>query len=271
MTSPRHQRGSWYANVINFVVRAVLFVGLLVAAGFIYVYLFVEVLSFKPQHFWAFLVIWLLTAYIVLPRINRLFTTLYLPNYFIGRSRTADGLLGDPVNLALRGTRQQLVNAMEQAGWTQAEPLNFRSSLKMIYAAVRGRNYKNAPVSSLFLFNNQQDLAFQKQIGGNPRKRHHVRFWKTPDNWWLPGGYKADWLGAATYDKHVAFSLYTGQITHKIDADVDVERDFVLDSLRKAKVTRKIKIVKHFTPSFTGRNGEGHPIHTDGSLPFIDL
>ena len=28
---------------------------------------------------------------------------IYVPGYFIGRARTSDGLLGDPINLALRG------------------------------------------------------------------------------------------------------------------------------------------------------------------------
>ena len=48
------------------------------------------------------LVFWVLVAYLALPRIHRILTAIYLPDYFIGRARTADGLLGDPVNLALR-------------------------------------------------------------------------------------------------------------------------------------------------------------------------
>lgn len=51
------------------------------------------------------LLFWVLVAYLALPRIHRILTAIYLPDYFIGRARTADGLLGDPVNLALRGAR----------------------------------------------------------------------------------------------------------------------------------------------------------------------
>ena len=44
----------------------------------------------------------------------------------------------------------------------------------------------------------------------------------------LPGGYAADWLAAGTYDRAVGFSLFTFQITHKIEANTDIERDFVV-------------------------------------------
>jgi hypothetical protein len=160
---------------------------------------------------------------------------------------------------------------MEAAGWTKAAPLSFQSSLKITYSAVRGSKYPNAPVSSLFLFGKKQEFAFERDVDGNPRKRHHIRFWKTPERWWLPGGYKADWLAAATFDKNVGLSLFTGQVTHKIDADVDQERDFVIDTLRHAKVVSEVTFVKHFTSSYHTRNGGGDMIHTDGALPFVTI
>lgn len=58
----------------------------------------------------------------------------------------------------------------------------------------------------------------------------------------MPGGKTADWLGAATYDKHVGLSLFTGQITHKIDANVDHERDFVIDCLKKERLLKQLKL-----------------------------
>ena len=47
---------------------------------------------------------WATLAYLALPRLHQLFTLLYVPNYFIGRTKTVDGILGDPVNLAFDGT-----------------------------------------------------------------------------------------------------------------------------------------------------------------------
>ena len=266
----RRIRDSWYANLLNALRRAAIFIILFLVAIQIYAWLLDDIITDRP-HIIALFVLWFFTAYLVLPRINRRIAKIYLPNYFIGRARTADGLLGDPVNLAGYGGREKLIAAMEAAGWTQAVELNLKSSLKMIYCSVRGANYPNAPVSPLFLFNKKEDLAFQKQIGRNPRKRHHVRFWFAPDDWWLPGGHKVDWLGAATLDKNVGLSLFTGQITHKIDANTDQERDFVIETLQKAKATRYIEVIKHFTSSYHSRNGGGDVIHTDGSLPFISF
>ncbi len=219
----------------------------------------------------ALLLLWLFSAYLVLPRVHRQLSTLYLPNYFIGRVRTGDGLLGDPVNLAINGTKQQLISAMRQAGWNRADELNLKSSIKMTISSIRKTSYPTAPVSSLFLFHDKQDLAFQQQVDGNPRKRHHVRFWKTPPGWWLPGGHKAAWLGAATFDKHVGLSLFTGQITHKIDERIDMERDFVVKSLVDAGIAEDTQVVEHFVSGYHSRNGGGDRIMTDGSLPFITL
>jgi hypothetical protein len=264
------QHNSWYANHLNNSIRLLSLVVLTVIAGLVYRYLLVNIITGR-SHFFAYIVLWLFTAYIILPRVYRGFSRLYLPNYFFGRTQTGDGLLGDPINLAFDGDRKQLITAMEAAGWSKAEPLNYKSSLKMIYAAVGGVSYPTAPVSSLFVFGKKQDFAFERDLDGNPRKRHHIRFWKTPEKWWLPGGYQADWLAAATFDTNVGLSLFTGQITHKIDANVDQERDFVIDSLQKTKLVGAVDVVKHFTSSYHARNGGGDMIHTDGALPFVKL
>jgi hypothetical protein len=217
------------------------------------------------------LLLWLVSAYVFLPRVHRWFSKLYVPNYYIGRVRTFDGLLGDPVNLAVNGTKKDLIIAMKQAGWTQAEELSVRSSIKMTVASVLKKSYPSAPVSSLFLFGNKQDLAFQIEVNGNPHKRHHVRFWKTPKGWWLPGGYKADWLGAATYDRRVGFSTLTLQITHKIAENVDEERDYVIKTMQRGNKKIRVRVVEHFTSGFHDKNGGGDRIKTDGALPFIEL
>ena len=264
------QSHSWYANYLNHIIRLIELLVLVSIALGVYYYLLSDIITGK-SHVVAFVVLWLFSAYIVLPRIYRWLSELFLPNYFIGRTQASDGLLGDPINLALYGDEGQLVQAMKAAGWTQAQNISLASSLRMVYAAILGKNYPDAPVSSLFLFNKRQYFAFEKDVGGNPRKRHHVRFWKTPEKWWLPGGYRADWLAAATYDEHVSLSLFTGQITHKIDSNIDGERNFVLQTLQDAHGVQKVQTVEHFTSSYHSRNGGGDSIHTDGALPFITL
>lgn len=264
------KRQSSVPTIVIFLLRLVYFIAVVGAFFTLYKTVLLRIYD-RNDIILSILLLWLITAYIVLPRIHRRLTKLYVPNYFIGRVRTYDGLLGDPVNLAVIGTKKQLVQAMKKAGWTQAEELTRKSALKMIYASVFKKSYKHAPVSSLYLFSRKQDVAFQMEVNNNPRKRHHVRFWRTPSGWWLPGGFQADWLGAATYDSRVGLSTFTGQITHKIAENVDEERDFVVHTLHKAKTTLQIHKVTHFTSGFHDKNGGGDRIYTDGSLPFITL
>lgn len=137
-----------------------------------------------------FVTFWLVLSYLVLPRIHRILTSVYVPDYFIGRARTSDGLLGDPVNLALEGTESQVHAAMTRAGWIKADDVTPASSWKIVTTTVLRRSYDEAPVSPLLLFGRQQDLAYQQEVSGNPSKRHHVRLWHSPAGWMLPGGHR---------------------------------------------------------------------------------
>lgn len=219
-----------------------------------------------------FVIVWVITAYLALPRAHRILSSLYVPNYFIGRTRTADGLLGDPVNVALRGSEAQLHKAMQAAGWTLADEITPRSTWGMIRSTLLRRSYPAAPVSSLFLFGRRQDFAYQQEVDGNPGKRHHVRFWRCPDGWLLPGGHKVDWLAAGTYDKSVGLSLFTLQVTHKIDENTDIERDYIVQTvLENASEGVDVTILKDFSTGYHSRNGGGDSIQTDGDLPVLEL
>ena len=249
-----------------------LFIGIILFVIWFAVYrLVVNSIVVEKHYVVGSLVLWALTAYFILPRIHRKLSRLYLPDYFIGRVRTSDGLLGDPVNLGIVGTKADLIRSMKKAGWHLADDVNLHTSWKIIVATLFRKSYPTAPVSPLFLFGQQQSLAFQQEIDGNPAQRHHVRFWKTPRGWFLPGGYKVDWVGAATFDTHVGFSLFTLQVTHKIAEDTDIERDYVVRSLTKHSSHITCNTIKHFSTSYHHRNGGGDRIKTDGSLPILTV
>ena len=206
-----------------------------------------------------------------MPRVHRILTWVYVPGYFIGRTRTSDGLLGDPVNLALRGSEAEVHAAMAAAGWTRADDLSLRTGLRIVSSTLRRQSYPAAPVSPLTLFDRQQDFAYQQQVAGNPAQRHHVRFWRCPDGWFLPGGTAVDWLAAGTYDRSVGLSLFTLQITHKVEADTDVERDFIVASVTRARPGTQVEVIRHFSSGFHARNGGGDRIETDGDLPVLEV
>lgn len=216
-------------------------------------------------------VFWVLLAYLVLPRLHRILTRIYVPNYFIGRARTSDGLLGDPVNLALLGSESQLHEVMSTAGWVRADDVTMASGIRIARSTILRRSYLEAPVSPLMLFERVQDFAYQQEVNGSPGKRHHVRFWRCPPGWMLPGGRPVDWLAAGTYDRSVGFSLFTLQVTHKIDEHTDAERDHIVASVAQADPSVTVSVIEDFSTGYHSRNGGGDSIVTDGDLPILDL
>jgi hypothetical protein len=160
---------------------------------------------------------------------------------------------------------------MTAAGWILADDLDARSGRAMVTATVARRSYPQAPVSPLMLFDRQQDFAYQQEVAGSPSKRHHVRFWRCPEGWMLPGGYAVGWLAAGTYDRSVGLSWFTLQITHKIAEDTDVERDFVVGSMVAAYPAVSVEVIENFSSGYHSRNGGGDRIKTDGAMPIVDL
>ena len=218
-----------------------------------------------------FFVVWIIVAYLALPRLHRILSSIYVPNYFIGRTRTADGILSDPVNLAARGSEEQLHKVMDAAGWSLADDITPRSAWKMVTTVLRRKSYPNAPVSPAFLFGRKQDFAYQQEVDNNPNQRHHVRFWRCPKGWLLPGGHRVDWLAAGTYDRSIGLSLFTFQLTHRIDEDTDIERDYIIQTVQDSSEPVRVAILKDFSSGYHSRNGGGDSIRTDGDLPILEL
>lgn len=178
-------------------------------------------------------------------------------------TETGDDHPGDPINVALIGTEAELRSAMRAAGWDLADALGVRADLKIAADTVLEKPYVNAPVSSLYLWGRKEDVAFEQPVGDDPRQRHHVRFWqaKQVD---LQG--RPLWAGSATYDLRVGLSHTTGQITHHIAADVDVERQHLFATLESTGDLLLVYFIDGFHELCEGINGGGDPWHTDGRL-----
>lgn len=206
---------------------------------------------------------YLLLAYVVVPGIWRVETRHPALDGTPRITHTSAGIPGDPLNVALVGTKEQLITALLKADWHPADPLTLRSCLAIAVSTVFRRPDVDAPVSNLYVWGRKQDLAFEQPVGDDARRRHHVRFWmsETVDEQGRPL-----WIGAATFDTRVGFSHTTGQITHHISPDVDAERDKVIDDLRTAGMIEQVYWIDDFQEKRAGRNGGGDPYHTDGRL-----
>jgi LssY C-terminus len=166
-----------------------------------------------------------------------------------------------PGDLALVGSETDVIRAMTAGKWSPADPITFRSSVRIAVDSVFRRPDADAPVSVLELFGRKQDLAFEQPVGDSPRQRHHVRFW----HWDQLHEGREVWFGSVTFDERVGLSHTTGQVTHHIGPDLDAERDRLMAGLQQAGVTQEVYWVDGFQ-QLQGKNGGGDPWHTDGRL-----
>ena len=196
-----------------------------------------------------------LAAYVILPRIVRLGLKILQRKRVPRFTTTGDGLPGDPVNIALIGTHQQLRAAFAAVGWSEADRLGLSSSWGMIRAFVLNSPYPTAPFSTLYLFGRGQDIGFQKAIDNSPRKRHHIRFWalslaRAEDSmenasFWLntdrpPANARVLWIGAGTRDIGLSMTQLTFQITHATDSNTNAERDYIIGQLSSHRVIEEV-------------------------------
>ncbi len=207
--------------------------------------------------------LWLLAAYIVLPALWRHFEHHPALEAAPRTTVTAQGIPGDPLNVGLIGTEEQVVRAMLDSGWDPADPVTLKTSLRIARSVLTNKPYADAPVSRLFLFGRMQDLAFERPAGTSARRRHHVRFWRSPE---LGRGGVPLWIGAVTFDRSVGLSHRTGQITHHIGPDIDAERDGLIAGLRSGGWLSQLFQVTGVGATLVGRNGGGDRYDTDGEL-----
>lgn len=231
----------------------------------------------------AFALTYGIAAYVILPRAVRMGLKILQRKHVPRFTITGDGLPGDPVNLVLIGTLQQLRAAFATSGWSEADRLSLTSSWRMVRAFVLNTPYPTAPFSTLYLYGRGQDIGFQKAIDNSPRKRHHIRFWALSlaraeatlgtASFWLntdrpPRDEHVLWVGAGTKDTGLSLTQLTFQITHATDSDTNAERDHIVAELRNNRAIEEVS---------SHRSGERLPLEpvnhyiTDGEITVANL
>jgi hypothetical protein len=280
-------------SVIRFCKRfAVLVPGIVIAyVSFYNIYPFID--RGTPSIV-AFLITYIITAYGLIPAAINAFRLVWPPRHLPVYSTTPDGFASDPVNVGVIGTRRQLIDAMQHAGWHQADRHSLANMLREVISTIFKRQYLNSPMSSLFLFGRSQDLGFEIPISDSFKNRHHVRFWATTFDqfengraldangihWftrreWRHHGEGHDdeellWLGAASKDVGLAFIRHNAQLTHMIHPDTDAERDLIVDQLEidGASVETTLQIMEPY--KLRNRVWRGYLL-TDGKLKVVRL
>jgi hypothetical protein len=169
--------------------------------------------------------------------------------------------MGDPLNLVVIGSPDDVYYAFIRAGWDETETVNKASLWKTMRSFIGGGEYRYSPVSALYVFNRPQDVAFQR-ARDNIHERNHLRLWMSSFRYeGMPV-----WLGQISRDIGVRFTKKT-ITTHKIDPDVDETREFLLENLVYSQALQKFAYVRGVDEASIDQprgNLTGDPYFTDG-------
>lgn len=172
----------------------------------------------------------------------------------------------DLINVMFIGSRDDLSDAFEAAGWLQPKPTNLRTNIRRIRAVADGRGDSTAPMSDLLVQDTKAEMSWAKSFN-DVSKRHHIRIWKQPATW---NGQQV-WVGAATRDVDFAYLRPGSAMTHKIAENVDQERDKVVNDLVFTSCVDMADDMERLDVPATTRNATGDPMHTDTRIAILQL
>lgn len=171
--------------------------------------------------------------------------------------------LGDMVNFVLIGSEKQVQSAIDAANFHVADTDDKKAVLEAAMTTYENKDYLAMPMSTLYLFNRPQDFGYeQAEPIAMVASRHHFRLWKAPFTW----NGQTVWVGAGTHDIGFAKDKRNGSVTHKIDPNVDGERENIGASLEKGG---KVKSMSYYLPSNPvqdAKNATGDGYKSDGRI-----
>lgn len=182
-------------------------------------------------------------------------------------THTASGAAGDPLNIVIAGSEQQITRSFLRAGWLIPDPITAQTSARIAADSLAHRSYPTAPVSNLYVFGRAQDLAFEKPTS-DVQNRGHIRLWETGA---ATAGGESLWLGSASYDHGIELSGSNHLPTHHIAPAVDLERNAVGADLEHSGLVVAESYGAFTGPVYVAYNGGGDYYESDGDLLAINF
>ena len=189
--------------------------------------------------------------------------------YRVTDKASAGGNPGDLVNFVLIGSQEQVTNALKAAGWLQADKTNTDAVVSAVLATLRKNPYMTVPMSILYLFGRPQDFGYERtEPVMVAAQRNHFRIWNAP----FSTPQQTIWAGAGTHDIGIERDQRSANaITHKIDQDVDNERDFIGATLQQAGWVQAMDYMTRANPLKETKTATGGSIKSDGRVLVIVL
>jgi hypothetical protein len=175
---------------------------------------------------------------------------------------------GDMVNFLILGSEDAIQKVFATAGWVKVDSDVKDAVFHGLLDSLSKESYLSMPMSQLYLFGRPQDYGWAHAEPINVVKtRNHLRIWKAP---FTVNG-ETLWVGAATHDIGFERDQRNNGLTHKIDPDIDLERDYVEKTLSS---TGLIAELSHFLPDDPmqeAKTATGGSFHSNGQVLILKL
>ena len=180
----------------------------------------------------------------------------------------SEGNVGDRTNFIVIGSQDRLESALKAADWASVDKTKKDAVIRGIIASFSKEGYVTLPMSELMLFGRSQDYGWAQ---ADPllviQSRHHFRLWKAP---FLADG-QTVWVGAGTHDIGLEKDQRNGKLTHKIDPQVDKERDYIAASFAQSGMVAKLDYMTPKNAVTTAKTATGGSFSSDGRTLIVYL
>jgi len=169
----------------------------------------------------------------------------------------------EPINFVFMTKNPKKIPLLfKESLWYWADKL-WRSSIKNMWEALFiKKKYETAPITPLYWNKDIQVYAFQKHTKENTIKlRHHIRIWNTYYKVWDYFIFVWTWI----YDDWIKWG-----ITHRVDPDIDKEREYIFNTLKGNTLIQNIKLISLEKP-FKWKNFSWDEFFTDGKAYIIKI
>jgi hypothetical protein len=167
----------------------------------------------------------------------------------------------DLINMAFIGTREELAQAFQGAGWKQSDSVSWQSVKLQFHAFLAKSSYATAPMSEQLFDGHPPDLTLEKTFDSYGR-RDHLRIWKlesTVDDVPL-------WVGSAVRETGATFSVARMGFVHHVSDDLEGEQRAIERHLLAADCIDSVGKVERPGMDKAVINATGEVLRTDGSV-----
>jgi hypothetical protein len=179
-----------------------------------------------------------------------------------------EGNAGDMVNFLILGSETAMQSVFTTAGWVKVDADVMDTVLRGIIGSLSKESYLTMPMSQLYLFGRPQDYGWaHAEPISVVRSRNHLRIWKAAFE--ING--ETLWVGAATHDIGFERDQRNNGITHKIDPDIDLERDYVEKTLTSTGLVIELTHFLPDNPMKEAKTATGGTFHSNGQVLILKL